>query len=170
MNGFKKLLRLRNESLRKAIEHHSCRVTGRIFASWHLTIRSDVSVKEKLADEFYAKYLVKHYYFDGLKLFKQALHIEAAKANRFYRYNLKLKLFACWRTYARSERERTIANASLVEQHNVNRIKVKYFARWRRLPDEMKKLRARQKRLDELRSKVREIVPDFESPSASKNE
>ena len=132
--------------------------------AWRIASRSEVSVKEKIADEFHARYLLKHYYFNGIKLFKQSLQIELAKAGRFYRYHIKVKLFHAWQVNSRDEREKSVRDELAAERHDLMRIHKKYFKEWREFPNEMRRLKAREKRLQELRSKVKEIVPDFEPP------
>lgn len=166
MNGLKKLLEMRRAKLDKAIRYDSVKVCARIFVSWRIMARSEASVNERIADEFYAKLLLRNYYFNGVKLFKQSLQIEMAKAGRFYRYNIKLKLFNCWREYTKTEKKKSVENEAIVERHNLKRIKAKYFKEWREFPEEMKRTRARQKRLEDLRNRVKEIVPDFEPPSS----
>lgn len=167
MNGFKKLRESRLQKQETAVRHHTNKVTNRIMIAWRIVARSEASVKEKIADEFYAKVLLKHYYFDGIKMFKQSFQIELAKAGRFYRYNIKVKLFHAWRVYSRDEKRKSIQDELRAEEHDLMRIKVKYFKEWRQFPGEMRRLKARQKRLEELRNKVKEMVPDFEPPSTS---
>lgn len=167
MNGFKQLIEQRNEKLKMACKHHSLKVCGKIFISWKIVARTEAAVKEKIADQFYAKFLLKNYYFSGVKLFKQALAIEMAKAGRFYRYNIKLKLFQNWKVYTNSERKKSREHEHLIERHNLNRIVRKYFRVWKDYPAELRRLKAREKRLEELRNRVREFIPDFEPPQAS---
>lgn len=169
MNGLKKLRNERREKLAMAVQHHTNKITGRVMIAWRVVARSEMSVKEKLADEFHARLLLKHYYFNGIKMFKQSLQIEMAKAGRFYRYHLKVKLFHAWREWSRDEREKSVRDELSAERHDLMRVKVKYFKEWREYPTEMRRVRARQKRLEELRNRVKEIVPDFQPPTPSES-
>ena len=40
---------------------------------------------------------------------------------------------------------------------------------WKEFPNEQKRIKQRQKRLDELRSKVREMIPDYIGPELVNN-
>lgn len=162
MNGLKKLMDFRNKKTELADKIFRTKVYKIVFTSWKVWARLEMSVKEKIADELNRKILLKNYYFNGIKLFKQSAQIEMAKAGRFYRYNVKVKLFNAWKVYVKNERERSIHNEVLIENHNLQRIRVKYFKMWKEYPAEMRRLKARQKRIEDLRSKVKEIVPDFD--------
>jgi hypothetical protein len=168
LNGFKKLVDMENKKWKLATRIYTMRMFKRIFVSWKISARMEASVKEKIADEFHGRLIVKNCYFNGIKLFKQSLQIEMAKASRFYRYNIKLKLFTQWKVYVKSEREKGAHNEALIEVHNRERIQRVYFGLWRAYPAEQRRLKARQKRLDDLRSKVKEMLPDFETPASAR--
>lgn len=172
LNGFRKLIEQKNKKLALANNHYAKKMMKLVFLNWNILIRGSIIVKQKKADQFYQRFLLKHAFFDGLKQFKQSLLIGNAKAIRFYNYNIKLKLFQNWQIYVAGEKEKSQNYEIMIAEHNSSRIKNKYFKLFREYPEEMKKFRARQKRLDQLRNKVKELIPDyqaFETPNSIEN-
>lgn len=164
MNGFKKIIAQRNIKIELAERYYSIKVFREYFTEWRLNIRAELSVRERKADEFYERLLLKHAYFNGIKRFKQHMQIGLAKAARFYKFNIKLKLFKVWCVYKRNEKEKFRAYELMIVEHNILRIKINYFKIWKEYPAEMKRQKEKQKRLDELRSKVKQLIPDYENP------
>lgn len=166
MNGFKKLIAMRNENVAKAQQLYSLKMYKQVIDLWQLAIRDDLVRRQQLADRYNRNLLLKTY-FNYMKQSKQCIQIEMAKAGRFYKYNIKLKLFLAWKTYTTHEKRKTIEYESIVEEHNKNRIIQTYFKIWKEFPAEIKRSRARQKRIEELRSKVKAMLPDYEVPVSS---
>ncbi|RNA08215.1 coiled-coil domain-containing protein [Brachionus plicatilis] len=162
LNGFKKLIELRDRKMALANGHYGKKIMKLVFSNWNILIRGELIVKQKKADQFYHKILLKNAFFNGLKQFKQSLLIGNAKAIRFYNYSIKLKLFQNWQIYANSEREKSQCYEIMIAEHNSLRIRKKYFKMFKEYPEEIKKYRARQKRLDQLRNKVKEMIPDYQ--------
>ena len=170
MNGLKKLIAERDEKILRAERHYNLVIMKKIVSVWHLDTKVEVDRKNRISDSFNNKRIIKNCYFNGLKRFKQHLLIENAKAARFYRYNIKLKLFAVWKIYKQNEKKKAITYEFLIIEHNLMRIKTMYFKIWREFPAEMKRSKQRQKRIEDLRSRVKEMIPDFyASPLSSKS-
>jgi len=165
INGFKKLIELRRSNLDLANKHYSLVICRKIVEAWKFSISIDLVRRQRMADEFNRKLLMKNY-LNKFKLHKQCAQIASAKATRFYKYQIKLKLFEEWKFYTVKEKRAACEHEILINQHNTERIKKKYFSIWREFPNEMKRLKIRQKRIDELRSKVREMIPDYEVPNS----
>ena len=163
LGGLKLLMRKREEKNQIATGHYRLVICRKVTMAWHLSIRLDLDRRKLTADLHYQRLLLRVYYFNGLKRFKECLQIETAKAKRFHSYQIKVKLFNSWRLYAANEKAKSIRDEELVETFRQERIKRTYFNLLKAYPGEMKRLRMRQKRLDDLRSKVREIIPDYDS-------
>jgi hypothetical protein len=160
MNSLKKLIQAKRSNEQKAMKHYYLVVSKKVFIDWKTTIEIDLNHKKALANNFYEE-LLKRHCFASMKQAKLLLQIEAAKANRFYRFRIKSKLFDAWTTYKTREKEKSKEYDLIVAQHNDKRIKIKYFNQLKMFPIEMKRDRERQKRIDNLRSKVKQIIPDF---------
>lgn len=166
MNGLKKTIDAKNQKIELANQHYSLVVCKKVLTELRLNIRADLSVREKQADQFYEKLLLKHSYFNGIKQFKQFLQIETAKAGRYYRFNIKMKLFKAWKVYKTNEVLKFESYEILIKEHNLFRLRAGYFKIWKEYPAEQKRLKDRQKRLDELRNKVKQLIPDYENPNS----
>ncbi len=169
MNGFKKIIEFKRKNEATANNHFGSILLRKSIQIWHLNVRLELKIKEQRADEFNDNLLIKTY-FAKMKQFKRILQIEESKANRFYKYHIKLKLFETLKLYKQNEKKKSIENEQLIKEHNEYRLKMNYFKIWKSYPADMKRARIRQKRLDELRSKVREMIPDYESPIINSTE
>ncbi len=77
-----------------------------------------------------------------------------------------MRLFDAWRhQYVSSEKDRAVRNELVLAQHLDATLRCKYFTMWRQFPVEMAKFKMKQKRLEELRDKVRSIIPDYDVPT-----
>lgn len=162
MTGLKLLIKARNEKMQLAEQKYRKTIFTKLFYPWRYSVRSELSVKERIADDFYGKFLFRNYFQNGIKVFKQHAQIEMAKAGRFYRFNIKLKLFRTWLTYTVAEKKKYLKYDDIVREHNLSRVRKTYFTIWRQYPAEKKRTQEREKRLADLRSKVREIIPDYD--------
>ena len=163
MNGFKKLIKQRNELIFRAKYHYERILFSRVINRWQLSIRESLDQKYRIADVFNRVRMLKTY-FNGMKFSKQCVQIAAAKAGRFYKYKMKTKLFETWRIYSLQEKEKAATYELLIEEHNESRVLTKYLKIWKEFPAETKRQRQRQKRIDELRNKVKQMIPDYEGP------
>ncbi len=169
MTGLKKLIEIKNNQMNKAIRHYRKCLFNKIIIEWKEIINIELERKQAIADLFNQKRVVKHCFQNGLKQFKQCIQIESAKASRFYKYHIKFKLFEAWKIYKTNEKEKFINYEILIIEHNLSRIRFKYFKIWKEFPNEQRRVKQRQKRLNELRSKVREMIPDYEGPETLNN-
>jgi hypothetical protein len=167
MNGFKRLWQIGKEKTQVAEKNYSSVILKKIFQPWRSITRAELSVQEKIADEFYSRFLLRNYFYNGIKRFKQHAQIEMAKATRFYRFRIKMKLFTAWHVYTLNEKKKFSSYESLVREHNLHRIQTTYFLIWKQFPAEARRMRARQKRIDELRNKVKEMIPDYDPASST---
>ncbi len=161
MNGLKKLMELRKSQVRKAITHYNKKRILFIILQWKTTINNDLNRKKALADIFNQKRIYNYYFKNGFKKLKQSIQIDNAKAGRFFKYKIKSKYLQAWKKFKDIEKEKEKDYEILLVEYNINRIKIKYFKIWKMYPAEQKQIKQKKKRMDELRNKVREILPDF---------
>jgi len=166
MNGFKKLVREREDKMRLAEVKYSGRILGRIFSAWREHTQRVVDLKQEIADDFNNRRLLTNY-FNALKNSKQAAQIACAKANRFYKYQVKKKVYEAMKAYTEAELARKETDELMIREHNEKRVVSMCFGVWRRFPGEMKRDREKQKRLEDLRRKVKEMIPDYGSTADS---
>ena len=165
MNGFKKIIELKRNNLNTAHKHYSLVLFRKVIDAWRFNIRIDLVKRQQLADSFNRRLLLKNY-LNNFKKYKQCAQIASAKATRFYKYQIKLKLFEAWKFYRVKEKRAACEHERVIKEHNELRMRRTYFLIWKQFPAEIKRFRLRQKRIDDLRSKVREMIPDYETPTS----
>ena len=169
LGGFQKLSHLREEQKAIAEEHYKLRLYNKCVEAWRSIVNEQIQIKEQIADIFYKKYLVRHYFIFGWKNFKMSIHFEQAKAARFYKYNLKMKIYNAIKLYTKHEKIKYKEYDSWLDSYYNERLRVKCFKKWKEFPNELKKIREREKRLTEMRKKVQELVPDFHVTSLTES-
>ncbi len=165
INGLKKLIHMRNLKTNLAEQAYQTRLLRSTMSTWSNVTRSITDVKKYQADKFYRRYLVKHYFLNGMKALKTCVHLQLSRANRFYIFNLKLKMLRKWVVYKNVEVEKFDAYEIWVGSYATNKVKSKFLRIWKAHPSYMKALREREKRLNGLRSKVQQLIPDFHKRS-----
>ena len=168
MNGLKQLVQASGEREAVARQHHARVVMAKCVTEWRAGVALETKWRRRKADAFNEKRL-KRVYFAAMKRSKSLMQIAAAKAARFHRYRAKARFFDAWRVYTRVERVKYGEYEVLVREHNVTRLQACYFRLWRAYPAEARRERARQKRIDELKSKVRAIIPDYDVAASASN-
>lgn len=166
MNGLKQLMHQRVIKIHQAETKYAKTILSKVTNAWRFHTLQVVTLKQEIADDFNHNRLLRTY-FKSLKNSKQAAQISAAKATRHYKYRLKAKLFEAIRNYTTNEIWRGQENEVALKDHNDKRIVSMCFRMWKMFPAEMKRERERQKRLEDLRSKVREMIPDYDGMSGS---
>ena len=160
MNGLKKLMEQHRFKMATAQQLYAYKMTGLVVVSWRVHTARVTSLKREIADDFNRKRMLK-IYFTNLTFVKKTAQIAAAKAARHYRQQLKVKVLTAMRVYTSNERMKAEHDETLVLEHNEQRIRAKYLKEWRQFPGEQKRLREKQKRIEDLRSKVRQMIPDY---------
>ena len=143
-----------------AEEHHSATLVQRAFTLWRRTIREEVETKTRRATEFYEKILFRRY-FGSWQRYKQQREIAEERAERHYLSHLLTKTFKLWQDYTQTEIIRLWRLDDLAKEHQVKRVLKTAFVIWRQYPAERRKERDREKRLAEMRSKVKDLLPDY---------
>lgn len=171
LNPWKKLILIRYQQMQTAEEHHNYKIVQKTFDVWYETIRRDNEIKAQRAFEFY-KHLLYRRYFTSWQRYKHQSEIAEERAERHYINHLVTTTFKTWKDYTQTEVIRLWRLEDLAKEHNVKRIFKTTFAIWRQYPTERRKEREREKRLADMRLKVKDLLPDFrgtESSSSSLN-
>ena len=160
MNSLKKLLAFRHQQWQVAEEHEGLRVKQRSFNVWYETIRRDIEINTARALDFHNKLLYRRY-FVSWQRYKQQTEIAEERAERHYVDRLMTKAFKQWQDYTQSEVIRLWRLEDVAKEHSTKRLLKGAFVLWRHYPDERRKEREREKRLLEMRMKVKDLVPDY---------
>jgi len=169
LNPLKKLLLIRHQQIQSAEEHHNYVIVQRTFNVWYETIRRDIEIKTTRAEDFYKRLLYRRY-FTSWQRYKHQTEIAEQRAERHYINRLMIKTFKIWQDDTQTEIIRLWRLDDLAREHNLKRILKNTFVIWRQYPAEIRKERERDKRLAEMRLKVKDLLPDYrgtESPSSN---
>ncbi|UJR25206.1 hypothetical protein I4U23_006558 [Adineta vaga] len=166
LNPLKKLLTIRYQQMQTAEEHHNYIIVQRTFNVWHETIQRDIEIKTSRALEFY-KHLLYRRYFTSWQRYKQQSEIAEERAERYYINRLKINSFKLWQDYTQTEILRLWRLDDLAKEHSIKRLLKNVFIIWRQHPVEARKEREREKRLAEMRLKVKDLVPDYRGTESS---
>jgi len=74
-----------------------------------------------------------------------------------------INTFKIWQDYTQGEVIRLWRLEDVANEHNTKRLLKNGFILWRQYPAERKKEREREKRLAEMRLKVRDLIPDYQA-------
>lgn len=168
LNPLKKLISIRHQQWDMAEEHYNYTIVQRTFIIWHRTIRQEIEMKTQRATEFYHRLLYRRY-FHSWQRYKHQSEIAEERAERHYLSRLLVTSFKTWQDYTQTEIIRLWRLDDVAKEHNVKRSLKSAFALWRQYPAERRKEREREKRLAEMRSKVKDLIPDFRGTSTSNN-
>jgi hypothetical protein len=168
LTQLKKLIFIRHQQIQVAEEHHNYIIVQRTFNVWHETIRRDIEIKTARALDFHKRLLYRRY-FTSWQRYKHQTTIAEERAERHYINRLMINTFKIWQDYTQTEIIRLWRLDDLAKEHNLKRIYKNVFVIWRQYPAERRKEREREKRLAEMRLKVKDLVPDYRGTESSSN-
>lgn len=128
---------------------------------WKDNVKEIQVEKEKMADNMFQYLLIKRC-FRNWTLVKNHVEILEGRAKRYFNRNLKNKIFVTWREWAKQEKIDNVEKDRRAREHCVWSLKSKYFHKWKRHPEELKKEKEREKRRKEMRLTVAALLPDYE--------
>ncbi|CAF0731883.1 unnamed protein product [Rotaria sp. Silwood1] len=166
LNPLKKLILIRHQQIQTAEEHYNYIIVQRTFNVWHETIRRDIEIKTNRALEFH-EHLLYRRYFTSWQRYKHQTEIAEERAERHYMHQLMIKTFKIWQDYTQTEIIRLWRLDDIAKEHNIKRVLKNTFIIWRQYPMERRKEREREKRLTEMRLKVKDLLPDFRGTESS---
>lgn len=161
MLRFKKLVEMSRQNEVKAVKHWKECVKRKALIQWKDNVKEIQLQKEKMADNMFQYLLIKRC-FRNWTLVKNHVEILEGRAKRYFNRNQKNKIFVTWREWAKQEKIDNVEKERRAREHCVWSLKSKYFHKWKRHPEELKKEKAREKRRKEMRLTVAALLPDYE--------
>lgn len=165
-NPLKKLVTIRHQQTETAEEHYSYTLILRTFHLWFDNVQQDIQVKTKRADDFYRNLLYRRY-LTSWKRYRHQSEIAEERAERHYLSQLLIRSFKNWQDSTQSEIIRRWRLEDVAKEHDVKRLLKMAFLEWRKYPAERRKEREREKRLTEMRMRVKDLIPDFRGSEVS---
>nr|DBA34593.1 TPA: hypothetical protein GDO54_002139 [Pyxicephalus adspersus] len=149
----------RHNMERAETHHHATLLRGTLWA-WALAVREMAAKKRERAEQLWATILLRRSFRSWVK-YKDYLSVQEDRAQRRYNANLRRKTFIVWLDLTQEERIAMWEKQRAAAEHSQRRILSSVFRTWRQFPKYMKELKLKEERLEGLRKRVAEILPDF---------
>ncbi|XP_043556565.1 coiled-coil domain-containing protein 191 isoform X2 [Chiloscyllium plagiosum] len=162
LEPWKKLLEISKKNLKLAEDHHSSSLLHICLRTWHQSVTESLAEKNFKAEKVYNGILLKRCFNNWLK-YKDYCTVEEAKAWQHYLTALTRTTFNTWFGYVTEEKIASWEKERIGEQHNYWRIVKRAFRAWKSLPMLIKEEVKKKERIQHLRKKVAEILPDFQA-------
>lgn len=161
LEPWKRLREQTKQNWEIAQRHHCFKLQRTCLLAWLHYVQETLSRKTEQADEFYFSSLLKKF-FKGWIEYKDFASALEENANKLYDSSLKKKVLWAWFDVFNEEKSACWEKQKIADQYNDRRIMQSSFRVWKNFPAVMKEEREKEKRLQQLRKRVAEILPDFQ--------
>ncbi|NXH15299.1 CC191 protein, partial [Bucco capensis] len=159
---WKRLREQAKENLVVAQRHHCLGLQRKCMKTWLLDTQRSLMEKVSRAEEFYSRTLLRRGFRNWLK-YKDYLSTLEERASTLHAACLKRKYFWAWFDLTMEEKSIIQEKLKIATEHSNKRLLLNAFKAWRRYPLLMKKEREREERKNQLRRRVAEILPNFQT-------
>ncbi|NWQ99800.1 CC191 protein, partial [Paradoxornis webbianus] len=159
---WKRLREQAKENLLVAQRHHSLGLQRKCLMTWLQDTQQSLREKMSRAEDFYSHMLLRWGFRNWLK-YKDYLSAEEERASTFHTVCLMRKCFRAWFDHIMEEKRATRERLKIATEHSNKRLTLNAFKAWRQYPLLMKKEREREERRNQLRRRVAEILPNFQT-------
>uniref|UniRef100_A0AAV2L9U7 Uncharacterized protein n=1 Tax=Knipowitschia caucasica TaxID=637954 RepID=A0AAV2L9U7_KNICA len=157
---WKRLVELAQANMQLAQSHRNLFLLRQCTLSWHHATRESLSEKEAAADQLHQHFLLQRSLGNWKKLMDWQM-VQKERAKHFYRVRTLKRVLKALLHVVSQERLLEWDRQELAEKHNSRRVLQRWFLAWRQLPVLLRRERERDQRLEKLRRKVVEVLPDF---------
>ncbi|XP_021254281.1 coiled-coil domain-containing protein 191 isoform X2 [Numida meleagris] len=162
MMPWKKLREQAKENLMVAQRHHCLGLQRKCLLSWFRHTQERLMEKVSQAEDFFSHMLLRWGFRIWLK-YKDYLSTLEEKASTLHAACLKRKYFWAWFDLITEEKSTLREKMKIATEHCNKKLMLDAFKAWRQYPLLMKKEREREERRNQLRRRVAEILPDFQT-------
>ncbi|NWS85969.1 CC191 protein, partial [Toxostoma redivivum] len=159
---WKRLREQAKENLVVAQRHHSLGLQRKCLMTWLQDTQQNLREKMSWAEDFYSHILLRWGFRNWLK-YKDYLSTQEERASTFHTVCLTRKCFWAWFDHTMEEKRGLWERLKIATEHSNKRLTVNAFKAWRQYPLLMKKEREREERRNQLRRRVAEILPNFQT-------
>ncbi|XP_015269054.1 PREDICTED: coiled-coil domain-containing protein KIAA1407 homolog [Gekko japonicus] len=160
LEPWKRLMEQMRQNMAVAERHHCLELQRKCLVSWLQHTRETLARKTAQAEELCSCLLLKRCLRSWIKYKDYASALEE-NANKFHETSLKKTAFGAWLDMFNKEKHALWEKQKTADQYNDRRITLIAFRAWRQFPVLMKEEREKEERLQQLRKRVTEILPDF---------
>ncbi|NWV78903.1 CC191 protein, partial [Dasyornis broadbenti] len=159
---WKRLREHAKENLVVAQRHYSLGLQRKCLMTWLQDAQQGLKEKMSRAEDFYSHMLLRWGYRNWLK-YKDYLSTQEERASTFHTVCLMRKYFWAWSDHIMEEKSALWDRLKIATEHSNKRLTLNAFKAWRQYPLLMKKEREREERRNQLRRRVAEILPNFQT-------
>ncbi|NXK55616.1 CC191 protein, partial [Chauna torquata] len=162
MIPWKRLREQAKENLVVAQRHHCLGLQRRCLMTWLQHTQGSLMQKVSRAEDFYSHTLLRRGFRNWLK-YKDYLSTLEERVSTLHAACLQRKYFWAWFDLIMEEKSILREKLKIATEHSNKRLTLNVFKAWRQFPLLMKKEREREERRNQLRRRVAEILPDFQT-------
>ncbi|XP_050188387.1 coiled-coil domain-containing protein 191 [Myiozetetes cayanensis] len=159
---WKRLREQAKENLMVAQRHHCLSLQRKCLMTWLQDTQQSLMEKMSQAEDFYSHMLLRQGFRNWLK-YKDYLSTQEERANTFHAVCLRRKYLQAWLDLIMEEKRTLWEKLKIATEHSNKRLILNAFKAWRQYPLLMKKEREREERRNQLRRRVAEILPNFQT-------
>ncbi|KAM6141129.1 coiled-coil domain-containing protein 191 [Pterocles gutturalis] len=162
MVPWKRLREQAKENLVVAQRHHCLGLQRKCLMTWLQHTQGSLTEKVSRAEDFYSHMLLRRGFRNWLK-YKDYLSTLEERVSTLHAACLMRRYFWAWFDLMMEEKSTLWEKLKIATEHSNKRLMLNAFKAWRRYPLLMKKEREREERRNQLRKRVAEILPDFQT-------
>ncbi|XP_009878217.1 PREDICTED: coiled-coil domain-containing protein KIAA1407 homolog [Charadrius vociferus] len=162
MVPWKMLREQAQENLVVAQRHHCLGLQRKCLMTWLQHTQGGLMEKVSRAENFYCHTLLRQGFRNWLK-YKDYLSTLEERASALHAACLMRKYFWAWFDLITEEKSILWEKLKIATEHSNKSLMLNAFKAWRQYPLLMKKEREREERRNQLRRRVAEILPDFQT-------
>ncbi|NWV45395.1 CC191 protein, partial [Daphoenositta chrysoptera] len=159
---WKRLREQAKENLVVAERHHSLGLQRKCLMTWLQDTQQSIREKMSRAEDFHSHMLLRWGFRNWLK-YKDYLSTQEERADTFHTVCLMRKYFWAWFDHIMEEKRALQERLKIATEHRNKRLTLNAFKAWRHYPLLMEKEREREERRNQLRRRVAEILPNFQT-------
>ncbi|XP_008945082.1 PREDICTED: LOW QUALITY PROTEIN: coiled-coil domain-containing protein KIAA1407 homolog, partial [Merops nubicus] len=159
---WKRLREQAKENLVVAERHHCRGLQRRCLVAWLQETQRSLREKVAGAEDLYSQMLLRRGLRSWLK-YKDYLSTLEERASTLHAACLMRKFFWAWFDLVMEEKSTLWEKLKIAAEHSNKRLVVNALKAWRQYPSLMKKEREREERRNQLRRRVAEILPNFQT-------
>ncbi|KAF7255643.1 hypothetical protein EG68_04850 [Paragonimus skrjabini miyazakii] len=151
------------ERLCLAKQHYEASVQRIALHTWLTHVRDKEKFLTSLVQRVYNATLLRRC-FVHLRTTVAARQLVEAQAYAWYEQQLMLRILTAWSTHVTDCRICEWQMEDIAKAHRENHLKQRCLAAWINFPVLMRKQRERERRREQFRGRLRDLVPDFSPP------
>uniref|UniRef100_A0A8B9F098 Coiled-coil domain containing 191 n=1 Tax=Amazona collaria TaxID=241587 RepID=A0A8B9F098_9PSIT len=162
MVPWKRLREQAKENLVVAQRHHCLGLQRKYLMAWLQETQRSLMEKVSRAEDFYSHILLRRGFRNWLK-YKDYLSTLEERLSTLHAACLMRRYFWAWFDLFMEEKSILWEKMKIATEHSNKKVMMNAFKTWRQYPLLMKEEREREERRNQLRRRVAEILPDFQT-------